>query len=366
MTMTATEPANGSVETIEREKYPYRRDLPSTTLTDLRGLLAEEGESAQVSTRDLRISLAPGAEDDGDFTAFQPRISVGTIAEFPADGKVLTAIGNLVQVPTAFLLRQRPEMQQYLLRNLLDEAAATVSVRFTQDDILAVEDPKVQRVAPRRIVDAVGRVLSNDSQVIDFKQDVGEFSFDVVVPENFDRGVGGDLAIGDITRGGIRLFQDRKHNLAPQVQPFLHRAVCANGMETRDEGLKIDARGSSVEEVLADLEVAAERAFSQVEANITALYDLRNQRVENPERTLDRMLREMGLPDRTILALTRSIAHLVDEQGGTTMFDLVNHVTHAANQSGLRSGVVRSLQATSGAAINQHAARCRACQHVLV
>lgn len=173
--------------------------------------------------------------------------------------------------------------------------------------------------------------------------------------------------MGDLTRGGIRVGMDSKHNLAPWVQPYQYRLACTNGMETMDAGLRVDARGSSVEEVLAEFEAAADRAFRRVEDEIAAFYEMRNQRVANPERTLIRMAQERGLPDRTVVTLAERVPSMIGEDGSASMFDLVNLLTNQANDPRIRNraGARRTLEQVGGSFVTEHKERCSHCQHAL-
>ncbi len=210
---------------------------------------------------------------------------------------------------------------------------------------------------------------NNDSEITRLVDSKDEFSFDVRVPETHDRGLGGDAPsgpgqVGDITAGGVTVKIDRKRSLSPAVQPYLYRLVCTNGMVAVDPGLKMDARGQSVDEVLAEFEALAEQAFSRVEDQISAFYDLRNTRVDNPERTLIAIAREQNIPDRSLAGMMRLAAS--EEMGDNpSMFDLLNLVTNFANSAQNPGGRFR-LEAAAGAVIDDHAARCGHCQSRLL
>jgi hypothetical protein len=131
--------------------------------------------------------------------------------------------------------------------------------------------------------------------------------------------------------------------------------------------LKVDARGSTIDEVLAELEAAAERAFSRVENEIAAFYDLRSQPVENPERMLIRLADEHSLPDRTLATLTR-MASTEDVPDEPNMFDITNMVTNLANDPHIRNrtGARRTLEQVGGSVVSAHYERCGHCNARLV
>lgn len=335
----------------------FLRDAPTKTLTDLREAVEDNTETIQVATRDVRLNL----------TEDRTLSFVGSDIVIPMDSDGITALGNYLDVPNKFLMRLEADTQQHLLGTLMERHPATAALQFSDEGLKAVREPNAKHIEPRRLVDKIMRVMDPASPVVDHRLSVDEFAVDVIVPEGFDRGIGGDPAVGDLTRGGIRVGMDMKHGLAPWVQPYQYRLICTNGMETMDPGLKVDARGASVEEVLAEFEAAADRAFRRVEGEIEAFYNLRSERVQNPERTLIRMAEERGLPARTVLSLAERVPSMTDDGGSASMFDLVNLITNAANDPRIRNrvGARRTLEQVGGSIVTEHTERCGHCQSSL-
>ena len=334
----------------------FLRDAPTKTLTDIREALDDHTETIQKATGEMSLDLVEN----------QTLSFTGSEIVIPMNAEGVTALGNWLDVPNKFLMRLDAEMQQHLLSNLLTKHPATGNIVFNDEGIKVIRDPNSKFIEPRAVVDRVMNVLPAEAPVVDFWRN-DEFRLDTIVPEGFDYGIGGDPAVGDISRGGVRVGMDIKHGLAPWVQPFQYRLVCTNGMETEDAGLKVDARGASVEEVLAEFEAAADRAFKRVEGEMAAFYEMRSQRVDNPERTLIRMAEERGLPGRTVLGLAERVPSILDDNGGATMFDLINLITNAANDPRIRNrtGARRALEVAAGAVVTEHQDRCSHCQHAL-
>lgn len=336
----------------------YLRELPDLTLSDLREqILPDEPLVDQVLTTEVQVSLI-----DSSTIRFGNR-------ETPATTEALAALGSFLDVPTPFLKRIDPELKETVLNSLLQRTPATVAVAYTDTGITDVRNPG-QRIIPiPRLLDVAARALTPEAQVAESIIERDLFRLDVIVPEDFDRGIFGDVQVGDISRGGITIEQNRKQNLAPQVASFQYRPFCTNGMVARHESDKVEARGQTVEEVLAELESLAQRVFSRVESEMAAFYDLRTQRVENPERTLLRMAEERGIPNRTRMHLLERVPgmELADEDAGPTMFDLVNLITNQANDPSIRNraAVRRDLETAGGSVVTQHQERCGVCQQAL-
>lgn len=292
-----------------------------------------------------------------------PQVRLSTASE----AAVLAAYVN---VPVAFFERSPAELQQYLLDYQIQHSAdENVRVSYRDGTLVEVQPADRQRVAPSQLVEVAMRTIDRTAPVVDWWSDTVDFRLDVAAPEGFDRGIGGDPAVGDITRGGIRIGQDRRKNLAPWVQPYLYRLVCTNGMEVTDSSLKVEARGASVDEVLILLEGEARRAFGRVEADITAFYDLRTRRLDaDPQLVLRRLAEEMGFKPRAIAHLVSLLPTLVASNGEfLTEFDLVNFVTNEANAPELETsrGPRTALQRAGGALVRDHANRCSTCHHRL-
>lgn len=356
----------------------HYRQTGGVTLADARDRLAQDaGETLQVASSEIAVSLG-GEETDS--------IRVGT-REVPATDRSLLALSGWLDVPDPFMKRVLKDVgrdfAQDLLSTLLTRTSGSAAaVTLTDEGISEVRDPGQQPISPVRILSVAERVLGTAEATIQRLVDQpNEFSFDVHVPFDYDEGVGGDPSetvelpedlltrpwvprgrqVGDVTAGGLRFGYDRKRNLAPWVQPWMFRLICTNGMETTDEGLRVDARGASADDVIANLQAVAQTAFGRIENQIRHFYDLRSTPVENPERRLRQIARERSIPDRTLIAL-------MDEVRGEgfpdspTEFDIVNLVTNFANSPNMRrEGGRLLLERAGGAEIADHIIRCGHC-----
>lgn len=285
--------------------------------------------------------------------------------EVPMTRDALEQVSTFVKVPRAFILEQKPSLQEHILTELLRDHAANVSVRYTEGGVSEIYRPERVRLEPHQLVQSAIKVVGEESEVVEWHIDPDELIFDTMVPLDYDRGIGGDRVVGDISRGGVRVHQDRKNNHAPSVNSYLYRLACTNGMVVPETGLTIDARGSSVDIMLAEFELAAEHAFSQVERQIEHFYALRQQRLEGDiTQTVLRVAEERGLSAR----MGRDLAMRVPDQLSAetlghdpTMFDLINLFTNQANQPGTRLSTRRRLEAAGGRLVTEHHDRCGTC-----
>jgi hypothetical protein len=336
----------------------FVREAPVETLATVMDSLA-------VPRTRLEIS---GSEVHFDMT--NHTIGLGR-KEVPLTEQGLLAFGNYCSIPESFMKRMgdcEPQLQADVIERML--GATTAAVFFNEVGIDEVRDARKGVIEPTSLVMVLMDVLDSDAPVIDWFRSTQGFQVDTVVPEGFDRGIGGDKptkrAVGDITKGGLRAGIDTKRGLAPWVQPFMYRLVCTNGQECEDPTLTIDARGDTIDDVLDAFHDLANTAFTQVEQDIKAFYELRHQPVENIERTLLRIGKERGIADRFLTKILNA-ATTEDVPDNPSMFDVVNLITNEANNPEIlrRRGTRRKLEQIGGAVTTEHAARCHHCQSKL-
>lgn len=358
-------------------------DLTLGSLSENRAFQRSNSTSTDISLD--RVHIATGGNT--------PEIRIGD-ATVPVTADGLLSLAEHLSVPAPFFKRIGKEVgidfQSDLVNRIMGAMAnETVRVEYGPAGIIEVRNPTSQQVSPNQIIDIAGRVFGESAPVQRLVDSSSEFGFDVHVPFDAQNGVGGDRSaaveipeeiaryswathlpiteaarVGDLTAAGARFGLDIKRGLAPTVTPWSMRLACTNGMETKSDATKIDARGLDVDAVMAELEAAARVAFANATGNIEHFYDLRSQPVDNPERAIRAIARERGIPDRSMV----QILDLIPAEGvqAATQFDLVNLVTNLANRSSIRNNGGRLLlEAAGGAVIADHALRCGHCAHVL-
>jgi hypothetical protein len=344
----------------------FTREAPTLTLPDIRERLEEVAGGETVSARSSEIAV--------DLISDHPSIRVKD-REVPATAAGLLSLAARLDIPRPFFektLVAMPDLQQHLLTEMLAHSnAADVHEVMLHNErgLLEIRPQGRLQIDPRRIVDVAERVISPEAQVLNYYRELGrEFRLDVLVPQDFDRGIGGDPAIDDLTHAGLRFTQDMRSTdqfHAPEVSLLMYRLICTNGMERMtEERSGPDARGKSVDEVMAEFEEYADRMFRRAEQEIETFYAMREERVLHPEQAILRVAAEAGLPDRLAATLTRRVPEMPRaNDDSVSMFDIVNLVTNAANDPAMRRETGRrALERIGGVLIGDHAARCTHCQ----
>lgn len=347
----------------------YLRDTDFPTLAETADQIASRTlKTWSGSSTDVKPHIEWG---EGETTEDVTRAVTGTITlgtkEVPVTRGGLQVLAGFYDVPYKFLDRIPVDEQQFILDHRIQRSEdRPLVLRYDDTGVHEAYLANQVRVDPRDIVEGLidpDKYFPEDAKVTDFWSTTEEFRLDVIVPEGYSRGIGGDKKVGDITHGGIRIGQNRKQNLVPWVQPFLFRLVCTNGMEIPDLGMKIEGRGvTDPADIVAGVLREAGVAMRRVERDIEHFYSLREEKVGNdPTGVLHRMSRELGIPMRTIGRLNDTLADALMAEDEVTMFHLVNHITNRANDPEMADSARRRLQQAGGQTISEHAARCERC-----
>lgn len=342
----------------------FLQDAPTQTLGQLRDDLAVDMVTTVTRPHEIELDLT-----DRNIIRF-PR-NDGQAIEVPATDVGLSHLATLLDVPGKFLSRNDRAFQEIVLRELIarQPASAEYRVKYREDSGIGAFHGLTQlAIEPWEVVRVAQQILPNDAPITSWRVTPDDFFFEVIAPETTPQGRLGDPSItpeyqrGDITAAGLRFGLDMKHSLAPNVTPFQYRLVCTNGLQVASNGLQVDARGRTTEQVLHELERQSQQAFERVFHEVEAFYRLREERVANPERTITRIAAEQGLSDRVRIQLIERAPELGDSP---TMFDVVNLVTNAANAPGVQPRLRAQLQRAGGAIVSDHHARCGLCQSSL-
>lgn len=348
----------------------FLREAPNSTLKDLAASVGEPGSTVATTGTRIKVVVPSGSDaegDDGDGPLITLETPRGKKMEVPFNDAGAEALCSFIDVPRPFVRRLMKngagDVAIDLMNTLLERNPQTVNARIDKErGLMWMRDPGQKIIEPHAVVEVASRVLGETAPVVEHFLSTGEFWFDAFC---FDRDFGDtSKKVGDVTKAGLRFAQNLHQNLAPEVAPYMYRLICTNGMQTRDDGLKIDARGSTVEEILADLESMAQRAFARVEKDVAHFYELRDVPADQPERAIARMASEFGLSDRMRLRLIDRVPTVLGSDGSASMFDLVNLVTNTANDPEVagRRGNRLAFERFGGVAVDDHAARCGHCR----
>ncbi|MEV5568117.1 hypothetical protein AB0L54_35480 [Streptomyces sp. NPDC052196] len=326
----------------------YMREPSTTTLADLdfawKNRDREWTSDACVPTVDF--PHAPGIE---------PTIRLGD-HEITLDEKAIELLCAFYQVPTAYFRRITSEERHYVMNMRMQHALGEVTITYNDHGLTDVRKPTKPRLEAEEFVRIAHRLYPASSTVLDAWVTADELRLDVL-----------DRDVEDGIRGGLRLSQNRKQNLAPTVAPLLFHEDTTTVLEIPDPSLKLDARGVSVDKIGERLAAEALRADARLHQDAEHLLNLANTSVAGDRIIrLHRIAAEHKMPVRPLADITVALSRN-DEP---TLLDLAIAIANTANAPKiLQDPDKRKLRATlqhiAGAVVVDEAERCTSC-HALV
>lgn len=296
--------------------------------------------------------------------------------EFPWDEQAERAVATYLKLPKAYLHRCDPEFRATTVNHWFRHASnADTAVEYTAQStegplLVALQSPDRPVLPLATVGEIVTRIFDPEDQVVTLLRDESKFHLDIMTTHSVTvppvESIP-DRRVGDITRGGVRILATPHTSTPPVVQQYLHRLVCTNGMtEPRGEGT-IKLRGRTLDEVLAELEAAAEKVLASLDDKLSAYAAMATKRIPgNPATFAFRVAQEHGIgPAATERIMSRAGA--LPTTGETSLYDVVNVFTEVA-QSGITYKTQTKLQEVAGAmAVDPDAqlARCEACEKPL-
>jgi hypothetical protein len=270
------------------------------------------------------------------------------------------AVGQLCAfygIPTAYFNRITPREKHFVMNARIDHAEGEVTITYSSTGLTDVRKPSKPRLDPAEFVRIAHRLYPASSTVLDAW----------VTPEDLRLDVLDDsLCLPMGLKGGIRLSQNRKQNLAPTVNPILYHEPTTTTIQIPDPSLRIDARGVAVEKIAERLAAEALRADARLSNDAEHLAQLQHTSIVGDSTTrLHRIASEHNLPVRPLADITLALARADDPD----LFDLVIAIANTANSPKLADPGKRTvrtrLQHIAGAIVTDEAERCASC-HALV
>lgn len=277
--------------------------------------------------------------------------------EFPWDEQAERAVAQYLSIPKTYLHRCDEEFRAHTVNYWIAAnpgADTIVEYKTTNDEpaLIALQRPDRPVMPLRSVGEVVMRCFDPQDEVIELTRDESKFHLDIVtshsvlVPpvESLP-----DRQVGDITHGGVRMLATPHKSTAPIVQGYLYRLVCTNGMTTsRNEGT-ISLRGRTADELIDELEAAAEKVLGGMQARLKTYAEMATKRVPgNPATFAYRIAQETGLGASVMERIMSRAGALPVNDENVSVYDIANIFTEVA-QSGVQYKTQVKMQEAAGA-----------------
>ena len=326
----------------------------------------------QIQVGQLTEHLAKRAEGTitaklGEFTVNDDAtvLSAGHTAHFVLDESANHALARYLKIPPAYFDGLTPDFRATLLRYEFDRRQnADTVVESLAGEIVAVHQPSQIMLPVSRVVEVITKTLKPEDTVRRFLVDDQRLHVDVTTTDH-NVVFPSDAEVGDITEAGLRILSHPYASKPPSVGTYLERLACTNGQTTPEKVGQVSIKGRTVDEVIAEMEVAAELVLSQLDEKLARYAATRSILVPGPPQAfVAQLAREAGV-NRQVLDAVLDIVNQLPEP--VSVWDVQNAFTAVANIVERYSTMTR-LQTLGGSLsfdAERMVERCGTCERLL-
>lgn len=277
--------------------------------------------------------------------------------EFRLDDAALGTFGSYFKIPVKYLPRLPDALANETLNYFMSDKDDPLILQHDGWELTEIYSGATALLPRNDVIEMIADVIGPDAPVANVVGDNGAMRVDVLTE------VGTEPRPGDVTKGGVQFYAHiSPAEKSPTVSTFLERLICGNGMTATETDGIISIKGSTVPEIIAEMELAAIRVMDGLDIRLQQWANLTQINVDNAERMIHRLCQENG-----ISAIIESrIIDRIPELEGYTLYDVINLMTSMHGEDGVNDKQLIALQSMAGQAIvTQGAHRCPACAHAL-
>lgn len=294
--------------------------------------------------------------------------------EFRFDEKTERAISQYLGISKSYLAKCPPDLKAHNINHWLQAKPNTAAViEALGDNLLSIHKPGLVILPVQRVAEVIERTLDPSYEIVNLIRNETKFHLDIMTPHSVEVPVDnriadrtqGEHAVGDITHGGIRILSNPTEADAPSVMTYLHRLWCTNGSTSPEAEGEIKLKGRTVDDVIIELEGAAQRVLGQLDQKLADYADLANRRPPGSPIKFARQLgAEYKIPDRVMKRILDRVEILPED---STLYDIQQVFTQMANAN-IPYAMMTRLQTMAGdmAFDTDHIVhRCGTCERLL-
>lgn len=308
-----------------------------------------------------------------DATELYVKMGFEDTRAFSLDETATKALGSFLKVPSAYLNKITPDFKATLLRYELDrnKAVSTV-VEALGGKVISLHEPSQAMLPLGRVGEVVTKVMKPEDTIRRAILNDTRFHLDVTTNDHTvafntypEEPPKGEWGVGDITQGGLRILAHPFSTKRPSVGTYLERLVCTNGMCSEERLGHIELKGRTVDEVLVEMELAAQNLLGTLDKVIEDYSATRDMAVPGtPQAFAQQLAREANL-SRKVLDKVLDIINQLPEP--VSVWDVNQAFTSVAAEVDTYA-VMTKLQTLGGhLAMNapKMVERCKTCEQTI-
>lgn len=270
----------------------------------------------------------------------------GTKTSFPLDETASSALTKYLKIPKAYYDKLTPDFRATVLRYEFARKKDVVSVLETLNkEVIAVHQVHQVMLPLKKVAGVIEKVFEPTDTIRRIIPGGERFHVDVTTA-NHSIMFNDEKAVGDITEAGVRFLSYPFRDLAPSTSLYAERLVCMNGMTTPEKLGSISLKGRTVDEVISEMEVAANIVLADLDDYLTQLAATRQiYPPGSPQAFVQQLAREANLK-REIVDKVLDIVNQIPAP--VSVWDIQNAFTEVAGQAQQYSNMTR-LQNIGGA-----------------
>jgi hypothetical protein len=341
-------------------------------------VLLKVGELSEYLAKRDEATLSAKLEEfsiNDDATELYVKTGFEESKAFTLDDTATKALASYLKVPNNYLSKVTPDFKATLLRYELERKSSAQTVvealgghliNFHQPTQTMLPLARVGEVVTKVMSpeDTIRRVILNDARFhLDVTTAANRVSFHELTDTTSVQEI--DSAVGDITEGGLRVLAYPFQNRKPSVGAYLERLICTNGMTTEEKVGAIELKGSTVDEVIAAMEIAAEAVLGSLDAKLS---DYSHTREMTPPGSPQAFVAQLAAEANLSRAALNKVLDIINQlPEPVSVWDVNQAFTSVANEVETYAAMTR-LQTLGGSlAMDAHkmVERCHACERRL-
>jgi hypothetical protein len=309
--------------------------------------------------------------------ATELRISTGLRWEnYVLDDAATATLAKYLNIPGRYLKMIDPDFRATLLRYEFEKnKTAPTTIESVNGGIVALHQPTEVMLPVSRVASVVTKTFAPDDTIrrmmttesllhIDVTTNRHKVEFSETEDLNMTIFAPGQQ-VGDITEAGIRFLAHPFTAIAPSVNLYAERLICTNGQTTDERLGRISLKGNIVDDVINEMELAAQSILSQLDNHLERLAATRNMIVPGTPQAFVAQLAKEANVSRKVLDRVLDIINQLPLP--VSIWDCNQAFTTVANEVDQYKTMTR-LQVLGGdLAFNAEEAihRCGTCERLL-